>query len=79
MMKCDGNACTPLDMGTDFDLFDPVANTDNPRISAEQKANRQRLLQAMAKHGFVNYPMEWWHYTFKMNPEPNVLFDVPVR
>jgi CubicO group peptidase (beta-lactamase class C family)/D-alanyl-D-alanine dipeptidase len=78
LMKCNGGACTPLDMGTDFDLFDPIANTDNPRITAEQKANRQRLLQAMAKRGFVNYPMEWWHYTLKMNPAPNLLFDVPL-
>ena len=28
---CDAGACAPLDMGADFDLFDPRANTDRPR------------------------------------------------
>lgn len=79
MMKCDGDACVPLDMGTDFDFFDALANTDDPRITAEQKANRKRLLDAMAKRGFVNYPMEWWHFTFRMQPPADMLFDVPVK
>jgi len=79
LMKCDGVACAPLDMGTDFDFFDPLANTDDPRITAEQKANRKLLLDAMAGRGFANYPMEWWHYTFKMQPPAELLFDVPVK
>lgn len=52
-----------LDMGGRFDLFDPVSNTDNPNISAGQKANRQTLKTLMAVGNFANYPMEWWHYT----------------
>ncbi|MFT3761587.1 MAG: M15 family metallopeptidase [Pseudoxanthomonas sp.] len=79
LSKCDGATCTPLDMGTDFDMFDPIANTDSPKITPAQRANRQLLLQAMARHGFENYPMEWWHYTLKLDPAPNLLFDVPVR
>lgn len=71
--------CEPLDMGADFDLFDPLANTDNPGISDAQKANRQLLLDAMRKRGFVNYPMEWWHFTFKPEPTPVTAYDVPVR
>lgn len=71
--------CTPLDMGTGFDLFDPRANTDSPEIDAEQRANRQQLLQAMQAEGFVNYPLEWWHYTFRPEPTPHTAYDFPVR
>ncbi len=79
VMRCSGQTCTPLDMGTGFDLFDPRANTDNPGITAVERANRQFLLAAMGKRGFVNYPMEWWHFTFKPEPTPTTAYDVPVR
>ena len=36
------------------------------------------LLPAMAAQGFHNYPMEWWHYTFRPEPSPDTLYDVPV-
>ncbi|MFT3928643.1 MAG: serine hydrolase [Myxococcales bacterium] len=77
--KCDGAHCVPLDFGSGFDLFDPIVNTANPNITAQQKANRRMLLDAMAKRGFVNYDMEWWHFTYKMSPQPDVLYDVPIR
>ena len=79
LLRCAAKACTPLDMGTEFDLFDPRANTDNPGIAAEQRANRKLLLDAMKRRGFVNYAMEWWHYTFKPEPTPTTAYDVPVR
>lgn len=79
LLRCEAQACTPLDMGASFDLFDPRANTDSPDITAEQRANRQLLLDAMKKRGFVNYPMEWWHFTFKPEPTPATAYDVPVR
>ena len=69
----------PLDMGTGFDFFDPAANTDSPQASPAQRANRQRLRQAMAAEGFGNYPLEWWHYTYRPEPTPRTAFDFPVR
>ena len=39
-----------------------------PGITDAQRDNRQHLREAMERAGFVNYPMEWWHYTLK--PEP---------
>lgn len=71
--------CVPLDMGAEFDLFDPRANTDSPEITAVQRANRQQLLQAMRAEGFENYPLEWWHYTFRPEPTPHTAYDFPVR
>ena len=35
--------------------------------------------RAMAREGFGNYPMEWWHYTFQPEPTPHTIYDVPVR
>ena len=72
-------ACSELDMGTPFDFFDPRANTDHPGIGAVQRRNRARLREAMARHGFENYPMEWWHYPFRLQPPPDTIHDIPIR
>lgn len=74
-----GAACQALDMGTDFDWFGPRAHTDAPGITQQQRANRERLLQAMAAAGFKNYPLEWWHYTLDPEPSPRVMFDVVIQ
>jgi zinc D-Ala-D-Ala dipeptidase len=79
LMHCEGARCTPLDMGTDFDFFDPLAHTGDPRITAAQRANRQRLLEAMAAEGFVNYAQEWWHYSLPSAAPSDLIYDVPVR
>ncbi len=79
LAECRQGACQPLDMGTDFDLFDPRAHTDSPEVSAAQRERRQRLLKAMAAEGFVNYPLEWWHFTFLPEPTPDTAYDFPVR
>lgn len=80
LLQCDGRdaGCRPLDMGTDFDFFGTRANTDSPEATATQRANRHLLRAAMAAHGFRNYPMEWWHFTFQPEPSPHTLYDVPV-
>lgn len=79
LAACDGGTCTELDMGTPFDFFDPRANTAHPQLTDAQRRNRDRLVQAMARHGFRNYPMEWWHYTFRPEPSPTTAYDVPIR
>ena len=73
------SACEELDMGTPFDFFDPLANTDAPGISARQRANRMRLREAMQAGGFENYPMEWWHYTWSGLPADAPAYDTPVQ
>ncbi|BBQ10022.1 peptidase M15 [Stenotrophomonas maltophilia] len=79
LLDCRTGACTPLDMGTDFDFFGPRAHTRTSGLSTVQQANRQQLVQAMARRGFVNYPQEWWHYTLQPEPDPGTAYDVPVR
>lgn len=80
LLRCEADGrCEALPMGTGFDYFGEFANTDSPRITEAQRANRERLRDAMEKHGFENYPKEWWHYTFKPEPTPETAFDFPVR
>jgi D-alanyl-D-alanine dipeptidase len=81
LMQCDANGatCTPLDMGTPFDFFDTLANTDSPKATDAQRANRNKLVDAMRASGFRNYPMEWWHFTLDPEPSPGLAYDVPIR
>lgn len=79
VLDCRSGTCAALDMGTDFDYFDPLAHTASDAISATQRAHRQLLLGEMAAQGFSNYPMEWWHFTLKPEPAPAVAYDFPLR
>lgn len=80
LLQCDarGVDCRPLDMGTEFDFFGRRANTDSLLATEAQRRNRHALRAAMAAQGFHNYPMEWWHYSFRPEPAPATLYDVPV-
>ena len=69
----------PVDMGTEFDVFDPKSHTDAPGITAFQRQNRGVLLEVMVEAGFANLPVEWWHYTLKQEPYPDTYFDFVVR
>lgn len=65
-------------MGTAYDCFDVLSHTASDRVSAEAQRNRQFLKSVMARHGFVNYAAEWWHYTLAAEPFPATYFDFPV-
>lgn len=67
-----------VDMGTGFDCFDTLAHTDDPRIRGVRRANRQFLKRVLTEAGFVNLAEEWWHYTLRAEPFPDVHFDFPV-
>lgn len=81
VMQCDteDKHCHPLGMGTDFDFFDPKANTDSPKVTPAEHAHRAQLRAVMGRAGFRNYAMEWWHYTLSPEPSPNLIFDVPIH
>jgi zinc D-Ala-D-Ala dipeptidase len=53
-----------LKMGTRLGQFDKKTETDSEYISKEEKKNRLILSKAMEKAGFVNYPTEWWHWSY---------------
>ncbi len=53
-----------LDMGTSLTAFGQLCNTHIDSITPEQKANRKFLYDTMIHAGFINYPLEWWHYSY---------------
>src|SRR3990167_8962867 len=57
-----------IDMGMtakDWAVVDPgLCLTNCNTISEKAKNNRQLLLKIMQEHGFINYPNEWWHFSY---------------
>ncbi|MDR1403627.1 MAG: hypothetical protein LBJ60_08010, partial [Tannerellaceae bacterium] len=53
-----------LDMGTKYLEFNEKTKTRSGKLSKEQAGNRKRLLELMEKEDFVNYPGEWWHFSY---------------
>jgi len=53
-----------LDMGTGVQDFVPATATHFPGLSVEARRNRDILLAAMEGAGLVNYPAEWWHFSY---------------
>jgi len=51
------------DFGAPFDYFDRRSWTKS-RVPAKSRAHRDRLVALMRRHGFDNYPREWWHFSF---------------
>ncbi|MBI1868855.1 MAG: M15 family metallopeptidase [Methylocystis sp.] len=51
------------DFGTLFDYFDKQSWTASADVPAKARQNRQTLEALMRRHGFANYPREWWHFT----------------
>ena len=60
---CDSNG-NMLDMGTRYDEFNALTPTRSKKVSPIVKRNRELLLSYMKQEGFVNYPNEWWHYSY---------------
>ncbi|HEV2630369.1 MAG TPA: M15 family metallopeptidase [Pseudolabrys sp.] len=67
-----------LDMGTSFDCFSTKSYTRAGGLTVEQRQRRDRLVRAMARHGFVNYKREWWHFSYPA-ADPRREYDFPVR
>jgi D-alanyl-D-alanine dipeptidase len=57
-----------IDMGTALNATpvecDNACFTEALNISAEAKENRAILIAALSGVGFVNYPTEWWHWSY---------------
>ena len=68
----------PLKMGTPFDFFGEEAGIRYQGIPPQQRANRLLLKLLMEKHGFRNYPVEWWHFTLNNEPYPDTYFNFSI-
>ena len=67
-----------LDMGSPFDLFSEVSHPDSKAVTDEQYENRMFLQKAMTRNGFQPIDSEWWHFSLKNEPYPDVYFEFPV-
>lgn len=67
-----------VEMGTGFDCFDRRSHTLNPAIKGIARRNRLLLKRLMGRAGFKNLAEEWWHYTLRDEPFPDIYFDFPV-
>ena len=47
-------------------------------MTEEQYANRMLLQNAMTRNGFRPIDCEWWHFSLKNEPYPDVYFEFPV-
>ncbi|MGW5239425.1 M15 family metallopeptidase [Monashia sp. NPDC004114] len=58
----------PLDLGTPIDATPEASGGacyfDAPQIGAEARRLRTVLASALGRAGLVNYPTEWWHWSF---------------
>ena len=68
-----------LDMGSWYDLFDPLSWPTDQRHTAEQRANRALLRSVMMANGFRPLAEDWWHFTLNDEPCPETYFDIPVE
>lgn len=68
-----------LDMGSDWDLFDPLSWPTSPVPDQEARANRALLQTTMRAAGFRPFDKEWWHFTLDGEPFPDTYFDQPVE
>ena len=65
-----------VDMGAGYDCSDEKAHTGSQVITPQQRKWRETLVSAMARQGFSNFRLEWWHFSL---PGPgNATFDFPV-
>jgi D-alanyl-D-alanine dipeptidase len=53
-----------LDMGTHLGRFNETTHTNSNKISGLARKNRNLLIKVMTRAGFINYPTEWWHWSY---------------
>lgn len=64
----DATLCTSdgklLEMGTAMHEFNDLTRTETEGLNDEARKNRLILKDALELTGFINYPAEWWHYSY---------------
>lgn len=53
-----------LDMGSKYEEHIEQTKTYSKKLNDIQSKNRNYLLEKMKKLDFVNFPSEWWHYSY---------------
>ena len=53
----------PLNMGTDMQAFTPLTPTASD-VPDTARQNRDLLVNTLQAQGLINYPDEWWHFSY---------------
>ncbi len=75
----DTDSLLELDMGSNWDFFDPISWPSSREVTAQQRANRLLLRRVMTNHGFKPLAEEWWHFTLDQEPFPQRYFDFAIK
>lgn len=67
-----------VNMGTSFDLFHEASHPGSKLVNKEACFYRDIIHESMSKFGFVISKVEWWHFTLKDEPYPNIYFNFPI-
>ena len=67
-----------LDMGTSYDVFDPLSAFENPNIPEIARDNRRLLRKTMQNYGFIPNNKFWWQFTLVSEPYVDSKFDFDV-
>jgi zinc D-Ala-D-Ala dipeptidase len=51
-----------IDRGAPYIEFGVITPMDSPFISHGARLNRREITRIMKRHGFIDYPWEFWHY-----------------
>lgn len=68
-----------LNLGSAYDLFDPISWPSDQSVGPAARAHRMLLQDVMLSNGFKPLKEEWWHFTLKDEPYPQTYFDFVVR
>ena len=68
-----------LDMGSLYDFFGQKSHPFSNNITKKQRENRMLLRNIMLSNNFKPYANEWWHFTLKNEPFPNIYFNFPIK
>ena len=60
---CDDNG-VDFDYGTKFHEYNDSTFTYSRHVTKAQRKNRKKLVKLMKKQDFVNFPGEWWHFSY---------------
>lgn len=59
-----GEACQSVGYGTKYGEHNLKTPTHSRKISREARLHRKVLCRLMRSEDFVNYPGEWWHFSY---------------
>lgn len=67
-----------VNMGSSYDLFDPISSHECDLIEQSAKDNRALLKKAMESNGFIANDKVWWQYKLAREPFVDSNFDFDV-